>query len=277
MPPVPGRLRGRVAVVSGGGNGIGTGICERLASEGAVVWVLDIDERAANLVASGITGKGFEAQAAVVSVLLAAKACRGCNQVDTSDEEQVQHFFQALPHLDILCSNAALYVFNEAENITEDDWDRVLSVNVKGYSFMLKHAARLMKQNGGNDHGHPGGAIINVASISGWIGQPGFGPYSASKGAVLQLSKCAAIDLGKYGIRVNTVCPGPILTEGTKRHAAGSGQTVEELIAEMTCHMIMHRLGKVEEVAAAVSFLASDDAAFITASNLVVDGGYTAL
>ncbi|KAK9853596.1 hypothetical protein WJX84_007111 [Apatococcus fuscideae] len=262
MPAIPDRLKGKIAVVTGGGNGIGTGICERLAAEGAMVWVLDIDGSAASQAAALLAQKGLMAQSA---------------EVDTSNEAQVGAFFQRLPHLDILCSNAALYVFNEAENITADDWDRVLSVNVKGYSFMIKHAARLLKTNGGTDKAPCGGSIINIASISGWIGQPGFGPYSASKGAVLQLSKCAAIDLGKYGIRVNTICPGPIFTEGTKRHAAGAGQTVDELVAEMTSHMIMHRMGNIEEVAAAVSFLASDDSSFITASNLVVDGGYTAL
>ncbi|KAK9853597.1 hypothetical protein WJX84_007111 [Apatococcus fuscideae] len=232
MPAIPDRLKGKIAVVTGGGNGIGTGICERLAAEGAMVWVLDIDGSAASQAAALLAQKGLMAQSA---------------EVDTSNEAQTA------------------------------DWDRVLSVNVKGYSFMIKHAARLLKTNGGTDKAPCGGSIINIASISGWIGQPGFGPYSASKGAVLQLSKCAAIDLGKYGIRVNTICPGPIFTEGTKRHAAGAGQTVDELVAEMTSHMIMHRMGNIEEVAAAVSFLASDDSSFITASNLVVDGGYTAL
>ena len=138
------------------------------------------------------------------------------------------------------------------------------------YAFVLKHAIQAMKANGGNAT-KCGGSIVNIASISSVIAQPGFVPYSttkgrdvlpiprdflrrpqenishqhaplcASAGAILQMSRCVALDAGKHGIRVNAVCPGPILTEGTRRHAASQGKTMDEIVSEMTGHMIIHR------------------------------------
>lgn len=232
--------------------------------------VADIDGGAADQVAQGL----------VRSI--------GC-QVDVSDEKQVEELVaKAITwsgKLDIWVNNAAKFVFGAATTASNADWDLALAVNVKGYAFGIKHASIAMikqRQEAGNesrldsesaDLGH---AIVNVSSISAFMAQPAFVPYSSTKAAVNEMTRCCALDLGKHSIRVNAVCPGPILTEGTKRHAASEGKSVEEAVKEMTSHMIMPRMGRAEEVAAAVAFLACSDASFITGATLNVDGGYMA-
>lgn len=269
---MPERLAGRVAVVTGGGAGIGAAICQRLVQEGAQVLVADIDGDAAAQVAQGLNG---------------SMAC----QVDVSDETQVKDLVtQAVAwggKIDIWVNNAAKFVFGAATTATNADWDLALGVNVKGYAFGIKHASLAMIKYRQDHPDHPsssheipsdlGHAIVNVSSISAFMAQPGFVPYSSTKAAVNEMTRCCALDLGKHSIRVNAVCPGPTLTEGTKRHAASQGKSLEEAVKEMTSHMIMPRMGKAEEVAAAVAFLASDDASFITGATLNVDGGYMAL
>ncbi|DBB10775.1 hypothetical protein WJX82_008523 [Trebouxia sp. C0006] len=267
---MPGRLAGRVAVVTGGGAGIGAAVCQRLNQEGAQVLVADIDGRAADQVAQD---------------LARSIAC----QVDVSDEKQVEELVvKAITwggKLDIWVNNAAKFVFGAATTASNADWDLALAVNVKGYAFGIKHASIAMikqRQEAGNDSrldseiADLGHAIVNVSSISAFMAQPAFVPYSTTKAAVNEMTRCCALDLGKHSIRVNAVCPGPILTEGTRRHAASEGKSVEEAVKEMTSHMIMPRMGRAEEVAAAVAFLACNDASFITGATLNVDGGYMA-
>ncbi|KAL3142369.1 hypothetical protein ABBQ38_002706 [Trebouxia sp. C0009 RCD-2024] len=272
------RLKGRVAVVTGGGAGIGAAICQRLAKEGARILVADIDEDAAAATCKSVQIAEHE------------DICMSC-QVDVSDEKQVQNLVAKAVGwaggLDIWVNNAAKFVFGAASTATDADWDLALGVNVKGYAFGIKHASlQMIKQREHScsnlspdeaavlDLGH---AIVNVSSISAFMAQPGFVPYSSTKAAINEMTRCCALDLGKHCIRVNAICPGPTLTEGTRRHAASQGKSVEEACKEMTSHMIMPRMGKVEEQAAAVAFLASDDASFITGATLNVDGGYMVL
>ncbi|KAK9845875.1 hypothetical protein WJX81_004790 [Elliptochloris bilobata] len=259
------RFDGKVAVVTGAAQGIGKAIALRLVSEGAQVVFADIDGEAAGA-AKPVNSSWLSVQPALSSF-----------KVDMAQEAEVEalirHTVSTHGQIDVFVNNAARYIFAETISVTEEE----LATNVKGYVFGVKHAARAMQRNPGDARKLTAGAIVNIASTSGLLAQPGFVPYSMGKAAVMQLSRCAALDLGKHGIRVNTVAPGPILTDGTRRHAESSGQALEVLCEEMTCKQIIQRMGTVDEVAAAVAFLASGDASYITGSCLTVDGGLTAL
>lgn len=165
-------------------------------------------------------------------------------------------------------NNAAAFVFGTIEETSAESWERVLAVNVKGYVFCAKHAVRLMGQR------RAPGALVHVASVSSFVAQPAFVPYNTSKGAVVQLSRCLALDLGPRGIRSNCVCPGTIETPITRKHAAHLGVAWDTMVAGVLKDQFVQRLGHPNDVAAAVVFLASDDAAFITGADLVVDGGF---
>jgi len=171
---------------------------------------------------------------------------------------------------DVWVNNAAAFVFGDVRDVSSEQWEEVLRTNVLGMAFGIKHAAPVIAAHGG-------GAIVNVASISAFVAQPKFVPYSTSKGAILQLTRTTAMDLAEDGIRVNAVCPGPIRTGATERHAASLGLTVEDTMRIMEAHMMLKRMGDPAEVAAAVAFLASSDASFITGATLAVDGGYLSM
>jgi NAD(P)-dependent dehydrogenase (short-subunit alcohol dehydrogenase family) len=142
-------------------------------------------------------------------------------------------------------------------------------VNVVGTALCTHHAADVMRQSGG-------GAIVNLASISGFIAQPGFLTYSATKAALVHMTRCMALDLAPHRIRVNCVCPGTIRTAATDRHLVQAGISEAEFLAEQASLHLLGRVGTPREVAHAILFLASDEASFITATPLLVDGGYLA-
>jgi NAD(P)-dependent dehydrogenase (short-subunit alcohol dehydrogenase family) len=153
---------------------------------------------------------------------------------------------------------------------TTADWQRVLKVNVVGTALCSRYAADEMKKG-------KQGAIVNLGSISSLIAQPGFVTYSSTKAAILQMTRNMALDLGPYGIRVNCVCPGTILTRASRDHMEQAGMTLEEFVAQEGPKHILGRIGQPREVANAILFLASDEASFITGTHLMVDGGYTAI
>mmetsp|Transcript_20688 Transcript_20688/g.62349 ORF Transcript_20688/g.62349 Transcript_20688/m.62349 type:complete len:233 (-) Transcript_20688:180-878(-) len=203
-------------------------------------------------------------------------------QVDMSKEAEVREIFESSfseqAPLHVLVNNAARFVFGEVTDVTEQQWDQALNTNVKGYAWAMKYGLQAMRRNGGTAVAGGGGAIVNLASgCSSFIAQPAFVPYSTTKGAIMQMTRCAALDSAKWGVRVNAVCPGPILTEGTARHAKMLGVSVEQACQEMTRNQILPRMGTCDEVAAAVAFLASDESAFTTGTHLIIDGGYTAV
>ena len=252
------KLENKTAIITGSSSGIGRATALRFAEEGAKIVVADID---------------VEGGEQTVAQVKQAGGTAVFHKTDISSEAEARALIVAAVSefggLDILVNNAATFVFGTVEEASEEDWDRVLGVNVKGYAFCTKHAAPEIRKRGG-------GAIVNLASISGFVAQPAFVPYNTSKGAVLQFTRCTAMDLADDNIRVNCVCPGAIDTPATSRHAKSVGLTKEELIEQMKPDHMIKRMGEPREIANAVLFLASDEASFITATTLMVDGGYTA-
>ena len=193
-------------------------------------------------------------------------------QVDISDESQVQAACEAarstLGAASVLVNSAAFFIFKGIE-ATAEDWHKVTSVNIGGTSLLVKWTVPQMRELGG-------GSIVNLSSVSGFVGQPNFATYNATKFAIRGLTKCWAHDLAADGIRVNTVCPGYIYTSAFVNSCAALGLNVEEENRRASAMHLLNRQGKPEEVAAAIAFLASDESSFMTGSDLVVDGGYLA-
>ena len=249
------RLEDKVAIVTGGSAGIGRAICERFAEEGARVAVADIDVDGGEETIRLIREAGGEATFIETDV-----------SVESEVEEMVAGAVEAFGTVDVLVNDAAVFVFGAIEDVTGDDWQRVMGVNVVGAANTVKHTIPHMKAAGG-------GAIVNVASVSSFIAQPAFVPYNASKGALLQLTRCLALDLAPHNIRVNCVCPGSITTAASERHRKFIGASVEEYNKLATEGSFLKRVGHPREIANGVLFLASDEASFITGTPLIIDGG----
>ncbi|HEX6244378.1 MAG TPA: SDR family oxidoreductase [Polyangiales bacterium] len=251
-----GKLAGKVALVTGGGGGIGRATCLAFAREGAKVAVVDVDGSSAVEVAKAVAGLGGEAIAIVTDVSRS-------EQVSAMVEQIVARFGR----LDVAFNNAGIDIEHEPLAKTrEEDFDRLLSVNVKGVWLCMKFEIEQMLKQGG------GGAIVNTSSIGGLIGAPRQPIYGATKHAVLGLTKAAAVEYGRKGIRINAVCPGIIRTEMTERAIAREPKR-QAYIDQ--AHPI-GRLGEAEDIARSVVFLSSEDAAFILGHSLAVDGGFTA-
>jgi NAD(P)-dependent dehydrogenase (short-subunit alcohol dehydrogenase family) len=252
------RLAGKVALVTGAADGIGAATAERLAEEGASVVLGDIDIAAGQAVAARIGAAGGRAVFTRADISLEADALA---LAATAERE-----FGALH---VLVNNAAVFVL-QGIDATVEDWQKSLGVNVIGTALVTRAAAPLITRSGG-------GAIVNLASISSFVAQPNFVTYSATKAAILQMTRNLALDLAPHGIRVNCVCPGTILTRASRDHMQRTGTTLEQFIAAEAPKHLLNRIGTPREVANAILFLASDEASFITGTHLMVDGGYTAL
>ena len=246
-------LTGKKALVTGGSRGIGKGICLALAKQGAEV---------------AVNYRGNQAEAeAVVSEIKAMGRQAFAVQADVSLAESVAKMFAEIKNrwgkLDILVNNAGIVKFANFEEVTEEDWDQILAVNLKGQFLCAKEALKLMS---------PGGKIINIASIaSGGVGI-GFrqiAHYTASKGGVVALTENLALELGPKGINVNAIAPGVIETDMTKDLTAD-----EKTKAGLLARIPKGRFGKPEDIGAAAAFLASDEADYITGAVLYVDGGW---
>ena len=252
------RLENKVALVSGGASGLGQAQCLVMAREGASVVVTDINLEGAQAVAEEINAKGGTAIAAHQDVTQEARW-----------EEIIANTVEQFGKLDILVNNAGIGAGGNAEDCTLEDWRLVMSVNLDAVFLGTKHAIRAMKETGG-------GSIINISSIMGLIGAAGSGAYNASKGGVKLLTKSSALYCAgaKYGIRVNSVHPGYVYTPLVQRFFDGpDGEAAEQNLIDL--HPI-GRLGQPEDIANGVLFLASDESSFVTGSELVIDGGYTA-
>ena len=252
------RLEGKNAIVTGGASGIGRAICELFAEEGARLTIADIDVAGGERTLANVRAAGGTAQFVATDVSKEADV-----------EGMVQAAVDAYGAVNILVNDAAAFVFGEVQDVSDADWARVFGVNVIGQAYCVKHVLPHMKAAGG-------GAIVNLASVSGFIAQPGFIPYNASKGAVMQLTRCLALDLAPHNIRVNCVCPGSVLTPATERHRKFVGADREEFMEEAGASNFMKRVAEPREIAYGALFLASDEASFVTGTPLVMDGGLTA-
>jgi NAD(P)-dependent dehydrogenase (short-subunit alcohol dehydrogenase family) len=249
-------LAGRVALVTGGGGEIGTAVCHRFAQEGAAVVVGDISLEKAEKVADEINRNGGKSVAV---------------RLDVSDPDScsaaVDLAVKTFGKLTTLANVAAAATpLGDAEKLSLDDWNRAFQVNVTGQFLMSKFAVAAMRKAGG-------GAIVSIASSHGHIGMPNRPAYCASKAAVLQLTKCLAIDFAKDNIRANTISPGAIDTE---RAALQRFKSREEANRAKGPAYLVGRTGKVEEIAAGATYLASDESSFMTGTDLLLDGGYMA-
>jgi NAD(P)-dependent dehydrogenase (short-subunit alcohol dehydrogenase family) len=251
------RLEGKVAAVTGAGSGIGQAMARLFAREGARVLAADINGGAAEETAAEIVAAGGTCQSLAVDVV---------------QPEQVQNMIeQAISlygRIDVLCNNAGIGSTTDVVACEPDDWDRVMTVNVKSVYLGCKYAVPHMIAQGG-------GVIINTASVAGMVGIVKRAAYCASKGAVIALTRQVAIEYVEQGIRVNCLCPGTVDSPWVERLLAQADDRVAARQA-LEARQPMGRLGTPEEVAAAALYLASDDAAFITGTGLVIDGGWTA-
>ncbi|MEE9308174.1 MAG: glucose 1-dehydrogenase [Spirochaetia bacterium] len=246
------RLQGKVAIVTGAGTGIGRAISFLFAREGAKVAVTDIDVGAAEATVAEIVETGGSALAIEADVTEAVGV-----------ENMMRATVTTYGHLDVLINNAGVGTDGDVVELPEKEWQRILDVNLKGVFLCCKYAIPAMKKSGG-------GSIVNIASTAAFVGGSVSCVYPASKAGVVALSKSTALRYAHNNIRVNCVCPGHVDTALT--YTLKDPKVKAALIRKYP----LGRLGAPEEIANAVLFIASDEASFITGTELIVDGGYTA-
>jgi NAD(P)-dependent dehydrogenase (short-subunit alcohol dehydrogenase family) len=252
------RLKGKVAVITGGALGLGRATALRMAHEGAAVAVTDVLTKHAGDLADELINEGFQ-------------AC--CWPLDVSKEAEVEQVLkqvaQRFGRIDILVNNAGVAGANKpTDQITEAEWDFVQAINVKGVFFGTKHVIPHLRRSGG-------GSIINLSSIYGLVSAPDLPPYHASKGAVRLMTKTDALLYAADRIRVNSIHPGFIWTPMVEGFLAGQGDVEAGRSATGALHPLGH-MGEPDDVAWGCVYLASDEAKFVTGAELVIDGGYTA-
>jgi NAD(P)-dependent dehydrogenase (short-subunit alcohol dehydrogenase family) len=250
------RLEGKVALITGGASGMGKVASQLFANEGAKVVLTDVSDAAGEATAIEVTASGGEALYVHADV-----------SKETDAKAMVDATIERFGRLDVLYNNAGIMPGDDGSVhlTTEDVWDKVLAVNVKGVAFGCKYGIPAMLETGG-------GSIINVASFVAWMGEAtSQTAYTSSKGAVLAMTREIAVEYARKGIRCNALCPGPIETPLLMKLLSD-----EEKKQRRFVHIPMGRLGQAEELAKAALFLASDDSSFMTGASLIVDGGVTA-
>ena len=250
------RFQNRTAVVTGGGHGIGRACADRLAAEGATVVILDRDGDAAARAADGIADRSGRALGLQVDVA-----------VDAEVEAAVAQLHERYGHVDVLVNNAGYLRPGTALTQTIEDWDRTFGVNVRAMFLLSRAILPGMVERGA-------GSIVNIASTAGLVGEADNIAYATSKGAVVNLTRQLAADFSSAGVRVNCVCPGWVPTGFNDPFLRDMSE--DEVQAMVEGQVPLGRQGTPEEIAAAVAFLASDEASFIVGQALGVDGGVTA-
>ena len=249
-------LQGKVALVTGARRGMGKAHALALAAQGATVVITDVNQSECEFVADEVRTKGGETT---------------CHKLDVSNKADVDRVFDEViakyGRLDILVNNAGIYQPKPFLEMTEEEWDRTIDINLKGEFLCAQRAAKEMAKN-------KWGRIINIASIASGgvgVGIAGGAHYTASKGGIIGMSETLAIELAPFGITVNVIGPGAIDTP-----MVGAASLPKEVMDAMLAGVPMKRMGRPEEVSAAVVFLASDEASYVTGATLYVDGGWLA-
>jgi dihydroanticapsin dehydrogenase len=252
-----GRVQDKACVVTGAGSGIGKAIAERLAEEGGQVLCVDLNSQTVTAVAEAIQQSGGTAAAFTA---------------DVSQSDQVDAFInrclELYGRIDVLVNNAGVNIPGVFHEVSNDVIDKTLNVNVKGAMYGSRAAIPHMLKQGG-------GSIVNISSVNGLVSEPFLAVYSASKGAVVMLTRGIALDYAKQGIRCNCICPGWVDTPINYAHAEMLGG-LEKVYASIDSFQPIGRPGEPREIAHLALFLASDEASFLTGSIIAADGGMTA-
>ena len=249
------RLQDKVALITGGGSGIGEASARRFAAEGAAVAIVDLNLEGAERVASAIRQAGGRAHAIVA---------------DVAREDDVRAMLQETHNefgaLHILMNNAAIFVDNDVEDTTEAEWDRIMDINVKSLFWACKYALPALKETKG--------VILNIASMVGVHAQPHSIAYCTSKGAVIAFTKALALDCAQYGVRANTLCPSSVATPLFESFL-NMQPDPDEARASVSARAPLGYISSPEQMADAALFLVSDEASFFTGTELYADGGGT--
>ncbi|MFJ2867686.1 SDR family NAD(P)-dependent oxidoreductase [Kitasatospora sp. NPDC087314] len=256
-------LAGKTVIVTGGAQGIGRAVVDRVVQEGGKVVIADSHAEFGKSAVQEVDESAGRPAALFVPT-------------DVSDEESVRGMIEkAVQHfggVDQLVNCAAVFIMRGLE-ATVEEWRRIMDVNIMGQALCVKHAAPHMRARGA-------GSVVNIASISGHIAQPGYLTYNATKAAVANMTRCMAMDLASDGIRVNAVNPGTVWNKNNERfhrEQLGMDRAQADADPEIGGRHMLGRTADPEEIASAVAFLLSDEASYITGENLMVDAGYTAM
>jgi NAD(P)-dependent dehydrogenase (short-subunit alcohol dehydrogenase family) len=257
-----GEFDGRAVLVTGGALGLGKGIVEGFAREGAAVSIADIDRAAAERLGADLRGRGAMVVVTIGDVSQAGDA-----------ERMVHETVDGLGRLDVLVNNAGIQPtdwYFRVEDTPEEVWDRILGVNLKGQFLMARYSLPHIRAQG------PGGSVINMASVQGIQSMPGVPAYAASKGGILSLTRNMALDYARDGIRVNAICPGTMDSELVRALARAEGGDLDATLTRYGSYHPLGRIGTPDDVAQAALFLASPRSSFVTGTYLTVDGGFLA-
>ncbi|HUK40282.1 MAG TPA: SDR family oxidoreductase [Candidatus Acidoferrales bacterium] len=258
---MPGRLDGKIAIITGGASGIGAAAARLFAREGAKIALLDVEEKKVDTEAAQISREIPSARILPLAVDVANR-----EQVN----EAVSRTTTEFGALHVLVNNAAAREYFPLAEAPEKSWQKIISINILGVANCCQAALPALRKAGG-------ASIVNMSSVFGIVGRKGMGQYDVTKAAILAFTRALAAEEAQHGIRVNAVCPGSTLTPFTLGRAKARGMTEAELRAKGFVPSLLNRWAIPEEIAYPVLWLASDEASFITGSALMVDGGLSAI